>query len=129
MKKKNKTNVAGWATVQFFLSLSHNTACCIVIGKSRRQRDVQRGGHDTARPRPRHGVVGPQYFRARARHGAQCARLGAGSRYNNCIVAERGATLCLDTVQPEAAIWSSTPCDTAQGRCDMHDSARQGARA
>ena len=61
---------------------------------------MQRGGHNIARPRPRHGVVGPRYGRARTRHVAQCARLGAGSRYNNCIVVERGATLCRDTVQP-----------------------------
>ena len=38
------------------------------------------------------------------RYDAQCARLGAGLRYNNCIMAEWGATLCRNTVQPGAVI-------------------------
>ena len=38
-------------------------------------------------------VTGPRYDRACMGHCAQCARLGAGSRYNDCIVAERGGDL------------------------------------
>ena len=38
--KKNKTDlkVEGWVIAQIFLSLSHNTASCIVTGKAVRQR-------------------------------------------------------------------------------------------
>ena len=43
-KKKIELQVAGWATAQFFLSLSHNTTSCIVTGKAGRQR---RGGWGT----------------------------------------------------------------------------------
>ena len=111
---------------------------------------MQGGGAGVRMDRPGlgHNTVEPPYFtaetwattrrgkamilpggRACVRYGAQCARLGAGSRYNNCIVAERGATLCRDTVQPEAAILRSTPCDTMQGRCDTRGSVRHDARA
>ena len=37
-RKKIELPVAGWATAQVFLSLSRNTACCIVTGKAGRQR-------------------------------------------------------------------------------------------
>ena len=71
------------------------------------ERSTQRAGRalDTAR-------------RARARHSAQCARLGATLQYNNCIVAERGATLCCDTVQPGATIQRSSTPRYGAGACD-----------
>ena len=37
-EKKTELPVAGWATAHVFLSLSHNTASCIVTSKARRQR-------------------------------------------------------------------------------------------
>ena len=42
-KKKTELQVVGWDTAQFFLSLSHNTASCIVIGKAGRQRRGELG--------------------------------------------------------------------------------------
>ena len=75
---------------------------------------------------PRHGAAGHETATIRPRdlrYDAQCPRLGAGSRYNNCIVAERGATLCHGIMQPGAEIWRSAPCDTSQGYYDTRGSA------
>ena len=87
-------------------------------------REAAQGRTWQARTRPRHGVVGLRYGQACTRHGAQCARLGVGSRYNNCIVAERGATLCHDTVQPRAAIRRSSAPRYGAGGCDTRGRAR-----
>ena len=46
-KKKTELQVAGWATAQFFLSLSHNTTSCIVTGKARRQHRGAQGSAGT----------------------------------------------------------------------------------
>ena len=64
-KKKTELQVLGWATAQNFLSLSHNTASCIVTGKAGRQRIEQA----TIRPLLAHDMT-----MARLRYDLQQAR-------------------------------------------------------
>ena len=62
-KKKTELQVAGWATAQFFLSLSHNTTSYIVTGKAGRQR---RGALGHAFGWPRYGQAMSTTRRGRA---------------------------------------------------------------
>ena len=122
MKKNEKKERKGaveleWTTAHFFLSLSHNTASCILTqgltGKgaqwhatTRRGRvrtrlcDMASKGHDTTGPRTR-----GMRQRERAWPGWW------GSRDTN-IVSCLGAALCRDTARDTAAIRRPTPCDT-----------------
>ena len=93
-KKKTELQVAGWAIAQFFLSLSHNKASCIVIGKAGRQRRGTLGHaagwprHGQPRPRYNHGKAGTRSREAMTRPAAHARDLAKGECRDTkyCIV-------------------------------------------
>ena len=92
--KKNKTElqVAGWATAQIFLSLSHNTASCIVTGKVGRQRRGSLGCARMCSGGPRHGQPRPRYC-----HGKVAIRLREATTQPATLTRSLARGKCRDT--------------------------------
>ena len=82
-------------------------------------------GHDTARPCPRHGVVGPRYRPRYSRpacgvcDSARAHGLARGSHDTN-LYRGWGRPFGLRYSAARAAIWYPTPYDTAQERGETH---------
>ena len=115
MKKKKKKGAqeAGWATAHF-LSLSHDTASCIVTQAHRGVHGQARHGQQCITTRPRHGrntaSKGPRHGRlARGASGSASAHsLAAGVCHDTygCIVTGRACLVSRHSA-PGAAIWRS----------------------